>query len=406
MTAIRRFDVAIAGGGPVAWATAVACAERGLTVVVVSPEAEPVWKNTYGLWADDLEAVGLTAFALRSFNRVVVGGNIERRIDRGYALVDNDRLAASLLARAHAAGVATVVGRVAGVAHDLDGCRVAVTSPWCSVVAVVAIDATGSGLGLRRGRMQSCQLAYGRRIVSDKMPYARDTFVLMDARGPASNRPATFLYAFDCGDGTWFVEQTVLATTGEVAEADLANGLEQRLVAMGVTPNYADDVIERVRIPMGRAVPKPSLLVRVGAAGGAIHPGTGYSLGTGLRQASIVASALTGAFDRGATPVSTAVLAWAAVWSPGRRRARALLRFGHGALTRFDQEQFREFLDAFFALDRHDWSGYLAGPLDAHALSPREVAAVMTRLYRTATPALRSALRPSFTGAWMRPGGG
>jgi lycopene beta-cyclase len=398
----RRFDVAIAGGGPVGWATAVACAERGMTVVLVSPDGEPTWANTYGLWADDLAAAGLVDYAACSFSRVLVGGRVERIVDRGYALVDNDRLAASLVARAKAAGVKTVVGRVAGVAHNLGGCRMAVTAPWQTVEAVVAIDATGSGIGLDRVRTPSWQWAYGRRIVTDVLPYSRDTFVLMDGRGPADDRPATFLYAFDYGDGTWFVEQTVLATTRDVPEAELAAGLDRRLRALGVTPVYADDHIERVRIPMGRPVPAADLLVRVGAAGGAIHPGTGYSLGTGIRQANTVAVALAGAFDRRATPVSAAALAWAALWPPGRRRARALLRYGHGSLTRFDQAQFRDFLDGFFALERHDWAGYLAGPLDANALSTREVAAVMARLYRGATPALRKALRPSATSALPR----
>jgi lycopene cyclase-like protein len=152
------------------------------------------------------------------------------------------------------------------------------------------------------------------------------------------------------------------------------------------------DHIEHVRIPMAVAVPPVGRLVRIGASGGAIHPATGYSFITGVRQGPALARSLAGALERRATPVSASAAVWNALWSPAQRRARALLAYSHNALARFDQRDFAEFLDAFFALPADEWSSFLAGPLDGREQTVASVSTTMRHLFTAVSPALRRKL--------------
>jgi lycopene beta-cyclase len=392
-----RFDVAIAGGGPAAWMAAVACSDLGLTVALVTAEVEPVWPNTYGVWADDLADCGFEDFAARTFERVVVHGTAERQLSRSYAVVDNAALAARLADRAQRNGVVVIEGRVAGVAHGTLGSTLAVTSPWTAVEAVVAVDATGGGLTGQTVTNGFWQVAYGRVI--DASPHLpADTFVMMDGRVPtgtsSADRPPTFLYGFDRGDGTWFVEQTVLTTRNPPDPVSLATGLASRLSDLGITAAPADRnaYVEHVRIPMRVTVPSAGRLVRIGASGGAIHPATGYSFITGLRHGPALARSLSGALERRATPISASDAVWNALWSPAQRRVRSLLSYTHNALARFDQRDFAEFLDVFFALPPDEWSRFLAGPLDGREQSVTSVAATMRHMFAAASPTLRRRL--------------
>jgi lycopene beta-cyclase len=397
MTHAARFDVAIAGGGPAAWMAAVACAEAGLAVALVSADAEPEWPNTYGVWADDLASCGLADFAARTFERVVVHGTAERQLNRAYAVVDNRALAMALGDRARRSGVVVVQGRVAGVAHGTVGSTVAVTAPWKTVEAFVAVDATGGGLTGQTATDGFWQVAYGRTIeASPNLP--ANTFIMMDGRLPAgafsADRPPTFLYGFDRGDGTWFVEQTVLTARTPPDRRALHAGLAARLADIGVAaaPAGANDHVEHVRIPMAVAVPPAGRLIRIGASGGAIHPATGYSFITGIRQGPVLARALAGALQRRATPPSASAAVWNALWSPSQRRARALLTYTHNALARFDQRDFAEFLDVFFALPPEEWSRFLAGPHDGREQTVRAVASTMRHMFAAASPTLRRKL--------------
>ena len=53
-------DVLVLGGGPAALCIASELNQQGVTVGGVAPESvEAPWPNTYGIWADELKAVGL-----------------------------------------------------------------------------------------------------------------------------------------------------------------------------------------------------------------------------------------------------------------------------------------------------------------------------------------------------------
>ena len=53
-------DVLVLGGGPAALCIASELNQRGVLVAGVAPEpVDAPWPNTYGIWADELKAVGL-----------------------------------------------------------------------------------------------------------------------------------------------------------------------------------------------------------------------------------------------------------------------------------------------------------------------------------------------------------
>ena len=53
-------DVLVLGGGPAALCIASELNQQGVTVGGVAPESvDAPWPNTYGIWADELKAVGL-----------------------------------------------------------------------------------------------------------------------------------------------------------------------------------------------------------------------------------------------------------------------------------------------------------------------------------------------------------
>ena len=53
-------DVLVLGGGPAALCIASELNQRGVAVAGIAPDpVDAPWPNTYGIWADELKAVGL-----------------------------------------------------------------------------------------------------------------------------------------------------------------------------------------------------------------------------------------------------------------------------------------------------------------------------------------------------------
>ena len=78
---------------------------------------------------------------------------------------------------------------------------------------------------------------------------------------------------------------------------------------------------------------------------------------------------------------------WDAIWPRARRRTRRLHDYGLDVLVSLDAPGVRAFFDAFFSLPVDRWSTYLRSDAD-----PREVATVMTSLFRSAPWGLRRRL--------------
>jgi lycopene beta-cyclase len=288
-----------------------------------------------------------------------------RAVARAYGLLDNDAVAARLRSRAIEHDITLVRDTARGAAPNVGGAVVGLASGR-AITTTVVVDASGHpGALVARGRaaVPGWQVAAGIVARFDEPPIEPGTCMLMDWRTssaePAGAAP-TFLYGMDLGDGTYLVEETVLAARRPPSVGALAARLERRLERAGTPPR---EVVAReaVHIPMGVPVPPRQRVVAYGAAAGLIHPATGYSVAASLARAPAVALAIRQAVDRRVTPAEVSAAAWRAVWPAARRRVRALEQYGLGAELAMDARQLGDFFDAFFALPVRDWAAYLDG---------------------------------------------
>ena len=382
-------DVAVVGGGPAAWATAAACARLDLRVRLVADDPDGAWPATYAAWLDevDLDDLGAGVVAQR-WDSVEVVADGFRRLPRAYGRLDNTVLQARLRAWCEQGGVQVARARVVGAAPRPGGITY-VTDTGAVADATAVVDATGHPGALVHGRGPvAWQVAHGVIARTDGAAIDPGTCLLMDwtpVPGDDDPRPS-FLYAMDLGDGRWLLEETVLAATAPASTAVLSQRLNRRLADRGVHVTELE-AVELVRIPMGLAAPRVQDVIGTGAAGGLVHPATGYSVAASLRAAPRLAQALSDAVHRRAAPVAVSAAGWAAVWPADRRRARALELFGLDALLGMGRAEVGEFFGAFFALPQEQWAGYLSGTASA-----REVAALMTRLFRASPWSMRRRL--------------
>ena len=156
-------DIALLGAGPAGLAAAAACAEQGLRVACVDPEPDAPWRNGYGAWVDELEAVG-AAHAVRARwpRALVYTGSSEHVLARPYARIDNGVLKGWLRERAEGAGAVIERGAAARLVHDEAGSVVQLEGGR-RVHARIVIDATGhaSRFVARAGEASAYQMAWG-----------------------------------------------------------------------------------------------------------------------------------------------------------------------------------------------------------------------------------------------------
>lgn len=372
MTARAR-GVVVVGAGPAGTACAAACAQAGLPTTLVGQDLDAPWPNTFGVWEDELEGLGLDQVAAHRWARPLVAFDHRghREVDRVYLLLDNRRLRDRL--RDLGGEVELVEGAVAGVLHDLRG-SVVMLRDGRELRGAVVIDATGHHPVLAQagtGRPPAFQVAYGVVARCSAPPIPRSSMVLMDWRDVSGADPGTpsFLYAMDLGGGRWFLEETSLAARPGSDLAVFAGRLEQRLDRAG-SRMVEREAEERCRFPMGGPLPpRDQRIVAFGAAAGMVHPTTGYQVGFALRRAPRVARVLRAALAAGATGPVLAQQGWDAVWPADLRRQRALHGLGLETLLRFDQAQLAGFFAAFFDLPEQRRRAYLSGAPSAGSLA-------------------------------------
>ncbi len=375
-------DIVICGAGPAGLALAGACAELGMSVSCVAPSPREAWARTFAVWGCELPSFGQHARVEAAWPQATVwlGDGKRAVIDESYVRLDVPALQASLLAAADRAGVTMRRGRVQSIAHD-DGGSTVTLAGGASLRARLVVDASGPGSELVRRpgrRAPAYQVAYG-ELVELEAPIE---MALMDYRGPAAD-PPSFLYALPLPGGRVFLEETVLATRAPVTFVELRNRLRSRLARMGVAPGRVLEE-ERCLIPLGVEPPCPGQrIVAFGAAGGMVHPATGYQLARVMAAVPDVAAALAG----DGAPRELAARAAASCWPAGRMRAWSLYTFGMEALASFDHDELCAFLQAFFRLPPSTSLAFLRGEL-----APAAILRAMLRVLFHAAPRVRRRL--------------
>lgn len=388
-------DVLVVGKGPAALAAAAALAGRGLAVTVLGAAGPPRWAATYAAWLDDLRDEGFADAAARTWPEAVVytGKTDPHVLSHPYALLDNARLAATLLARCEAGGVQWAAGEARSATHHPGHTTVGLADGG-SLNARVVVDASGHRPALVHrapGPPQAYQTAVGFVVRGAVPSIASGRVVLMDWRdghlppGDEERGAPSFLYAFALDGARTFMEETSLAARPALAFSTLERRLRMRVTALGLDGAEVEST-ERVWIPMGGALPEGGQrVVGFGAAGGMVHPATGYSVARSLRSAPALAAALSSALGRpGASPALAARETWDAIWPAGARREHALYRFGMEVLLALDAPATRAFFDHFFRLPAPTWQGYLSGTLGDAGL-----AGAMTHFFARAPGELR-----------------
>lgn len=393
--AMLDFDALVIGSGPAGTIIAAALAERGVKVggLTASPLRQ-VWPNTYGIWRDELEPLGLTELLGHCWeNCVSYFGKGEVNHHRTYGLFDKVKLQNHLLAKCETGGVEWHQGKATNIEHERERSIVTNTAGE-TIRARVVIDASGHEPMFVKRQHQGAvafQTAYGIVGHFSAPPVDPQQFVAMDFRSEhrsateRATEPPTFLYAMDLGDDVYFVEETSLAMAPPVSFELLERRLHQRLAARGVKVTAVHEV-ERCIFPM--TLPLPDLHQPVVAFGGAasmVHPASGYLVGALLRRAPGLAAAIATALqDAQAEPAAIANAAWQELWNPDRLRKYYLYRFGLEKLMRFDEVLLKQHFDTFFSLPQSQWSGFLAD-----RLSTPELLGAMVRLFAIAPNSLR-----------------
>jgi lycopene beta-cyclase len=389
------FDVIVIGSGPAGMMIAAVLAERGIKVcgLTASPLRQ-IWPNTYGIWRDELEALGLTELLGHCWeNCVAYYGQGEINLSRAYGLFNKVKLQDHLLCKCETGGVEWHQDQAKTIEHELER-SIVTTSTGKILRGRVVVDASGHKPMFVKRQNQGAvayQTAYGIVGHFSAPPVERQQFVFQDFRSDhlsateRANEPPTFLYAGDFGEDVYFVEETSLAMAPPLSFEMLERRLHQRLAARGISVT-AVHAVERVIFPM--TLPLPDLhqpIVAFGGAASMVHPATGYMIGVLLRRAPGLAAAIATALqDPEAGPATISRIAWQELWNPDRLRKYYLYRFGLEKLMRFDEVLLKHHFDTFFQLPQSQWAGFLADKL-----STPELVAAMVHLFAIAPNSLR-----------------
>lgn len=404
------YDILVVGAGPAGLVIAAALCQQGARVACLAQAGpDQPWPNTYGIWADDLDQLGLgDVLSHRWTDTSCYALDQEIPLQRAYGLFDNQKLKARLLETCQRGGMDWHCSNAVELEQG-QSFSVVTGSDFKKVSARLVIDTSGHNpVFVRRPSAQQLafQTAYGVAGIFSVPPVRAGQMVLMDYRSAHLSSeerrgPPTFLYAMDLGNGLYFVEETSLAHTPALSFEFLQQRLERRLAWLG-TRSLETRQIERCIFPMN--APLPDLNQDVfgfGASASMVHPASGYLIGGILRRAPELARSIIASLDSGAAPRETARRAWSRLWPLQARRKRGLYLFGLGSLLSFDQPVLEMFFAAFFNLPPARWSSYLSD-----TLSTAQVMQTMLALFISAPAALRLALiraasrRPSVGGAW------
>jgi len=371
--------VLVLGAGPAALCIVAELVQQGLEVQALASHApDQPWPNTYGIWAEEVESLGMASLlGHRWSNTVSFFGNgvdkdglspVQHHFD--YGLFDQAALQRALLLKCGDLGWFVETAETINFLGA--NTEVACTS-GNKYRARVVIDASGhksSFISRPYHGPVAQQAAYGVVGRFSSPPVESGQFVLMDFRPDHLNdaelkEPPSFLYAMDFGEGVFFVEETSLACSPPLSWEKLKARLDARLGNKGIE---IQEVLheEHCLFPMNLPLPdRHQSLLAFGGSASMVHPASGYMVGALLRRAPTLAKQLAKAMaiEPALDSESLAKRGWEVLWTPELVQRHRLYQFGLGRLMSFDEARLRNFFETFFRLPREDWSGFLANTL-------------------------------------------
>lgn len=389
-------DVLVVGAGPAGLSAAAEAAERGLGVKVLDPSLSSPWPNNYGAWQDELEALGYGECAARVWERSAVYLP-EKKIplQRKYSRIDRAKLKRQLVQRIQKCGGSLDEDAVAGFQSGGDACSLPLKSGRIARARVVldasgypgkltgspSYDPLGPGYQAAIGITIRCPGGHGFPV--NEMVFMDWTSAHLEGTELESTaeKIPTFLYAMPFDEEVAFVEETSLVARPSASLDLCRDRLHARLRYMGLQYQLEDPEEELCMIPMGGRLPehprKQSAPVPIGAAGGLVHPATGYSVVRSLSAAKRIADGLS------KSGVIDASLVWSALWVESEARRRAFFLFGMEVLLALNLSGLRSFFDGFFHLEQRLWQGFLSGTLTLPELLELGVKLFVTASVRT-----------------------
>ncbi|MEU7764728.1 lycopene cyclase family protein [Nocardia sp. NPDC049190] len=322
-------DLVVCGLGPAGRALAHRGLARGLMITAVDPAPDRAWSATYAAWADELPDWLAPEVVAAMVQRPMAWGTRAHSLDRAYAVLDTARLWQSL----DLTGARVIADR----AVEITPGSVTLASGE-TITAGRVIDARG----IARSPARAEQTAYGLMLAAERCAGLDPLF--MDWRtdhGAPPDAPPSFLYAVPLGAGRMLLEETCLAGRPALPGTELRERLHQRLRSRGIQLTGSEPV-ERVRFPVQGGRPGRHAF---GAAGGFLHPATGFSVATTLATADAVASGQD-------------------VWPAAARAVHYLRAAGLRAVLALPPTDIPVFFDTFFTLPPAAQCAYLSGRTD------------------------------------------
>ncbi len=241
-------DILILGSGPAALCLASELASQKLNISCISNKSPHTkWSNTYGIWASELEDLGLDSLLSHRWSNTISffgsgsnsKGNIPTEHSYDYGLINREAFQNKLLNKCN--GIKWFNETAIEIIFENNISQVKCKS-GLKLKSRLVIDASGHKskfIKRPKSKQVAQQAAYGVVGKFSSPPVKKDQFVLMDYRSDHLNKaellqPPSFLYAMDLGNNIFFVEETSLASYPPLSKDHLKERLISRLNRKGI----------------------------------------------------------------------------------------------------------------------------------------------------------------------------
>ena len=378
MTIEKILDILILGSGPAALSLASELSSQNLSIQCISTKSPyDKWSNTYGIWASELEDLGLESLLSHRWSNTISyfgdginkNGNNATNHNYDYGLIDREAFQNELLKRCK--GIKWL-NETAKDICTLNKISEVLCESGLKLKARLVIDASGHKSNfIKRPTLKGVaqQAAYGIVGKFSSPPVNNNQFVLMDYRSDHLARdellePPSFLYAMDLGNDLFFVEETSLAHYPALTKELLKNRLKKRLNKRGI---IIKDILheEDCLFPMNLPLPfKNQSILAFGGAASMVHPASGYMVGSLLRRSPLLAKKLKIYLrNPNLSSIQLARKGWDVLWPTELIQRHKLYQYGLKRLMSFNEKMLRSFFLNFFQLSTKEWSGFLTNTL-------------------------------------------